>query len=142
MPFVVLSCHLHLHRKQEAVLVWIHTSSLFSPPTLVCFSIPSPIFLKTTLPNCASTVPHRHKHHLLSWSSRNVTAREAKVSLNHSLLRNAPRPFSTRCVCLCWGRTAKHRALGLGLHRMNNFPLKVTHFLFSVFRQSGPMGRV
>lgn len=136
-------CHLrgshrvHLRGKQQVVLVRIQASSLFSPPTLVCFSIPSPIFLKMTLPKRPSAVLRGHKHHLLFLSSHNVAARGAKFPPNPSVPRNAGCPLGSRRACPCWGRTAERRALGLGLHRMNNFPLKVTHFLFSVFRQSG-----
>lgn len=86
------SYHLHLRRKQQAVLVRIHASSLFSPATLVCFSISPPIFLKITLPKCLSTVLHGHRHHLLFLSNHNVTP-------NLSLPRSTECPPGTDRAC-------------------------------------------
>lgn len=135
VPAAVPSCRLPLHWKQEVGSVWIHASSLVSF-LFPSFSIPSPVFFRTAFP---ATALHRHKHHLLSRSSLNCRSKSFPKPLPPAKQGVCAR--YTLCL-LSWGRTEPRRALGLGLHRMNNFPLKVTHFLFSVFRQSGPMGRL
>lgn len=130
-----------LGSKRQFPFGFVHLLRSLQPPRAFSPSHPTSSS-KQPFPSCSSSVVHRHRHRPLSPNSRVLPKREAKLLLNHSLPLNAGRPLGTRCVCLCRGRTEKRRALGLGLHRMNNFPLKVTHFLFSVFRQSGPIGRL